>query len=97
MIECDAVVQKYYKLTRHSKVDRNVQGRGGTDFRPVFNFIKKKNIRCDALIFFTDLEGQFPSKKPSYPVIWGYYNSGWGGSTKAPFGHTITIKQEKKS
>lgn len=95
MIECDAEVQKYYKLTRHGKVDRNVKGRGGTDFRPVFTFVKQKNIRCDALIFLTDLEGSFPDKKPPYPVVWGHY-SYYGGKGRAPFGHVIEIKKEKK-
>ena len=93
MIECDAEVQKYYKLQRHGKVDRKIKGGGGTDFEPVFEYVKKKNIRCDAMIFFTDLEGSFPEKKPPYPTLWGYYNP-WGGhrtDRSVPFGKVITL------
>jgi len=96
VLECDAEVQKEYKLNRFQKLDKNVKGRGGTDFCPVFAYIRKKSIKCDALIFFTDLAGTFPDKKPNYPTIWGYYNCGWGGdNTKAPFGITLNLEKEK--
>lgn len=95
VLECDAEIQKEYRLNRFQKLDKNVKGRGGTDFRPVFDHIKKKSIRCDALIFFTDLQGTFPKQKPCYPVVWGYYKTGWGGSDdKAPFGVTLRLEQE---
>lgn len=98
MIECDADIQKYYKLSRHGKVDRKIKGGGGTDFAPVFEYVKKKNIKCDAMIFFTDLCGSFPDKKPHYPVLWGYYNC-YGGSVSdmhVPFGKVVTLKINKK-
>lgn len=94
VLECDAEIQKEYKLNRFQKLDKNVKGKGGTDFRPVFAHIKKTGIRCDALIFFTDLCGEFPDKKPNYPVVWGYYNTGWGGKEKAPFGITLSLEKE---
>ena len=48
-----------------------IQGRGGTDFRPVFRFIKeqqeKKEIQdLKALIYFTDGDGIYPREKPDY-------------------------------
>lgn len=93
VIECDARVQKVYKLKKFEKLDRDVKGRGGTDFAPVFKWVKEKAIRTDCLIFFTDLAGSFPDRKPSYPTLWAYYNTGWGGPSNVPFGHVVTLEQ----
>ena len=51
--------------------DITIQGRGGTDFRPVFRYVKeqqeKKEIRrLKALIYFTDGDGIYPGSKPDY-------------------------------
>ena len=48
-----------------------IQGRGGTDFRPVFEFIRtekaKRELRTlTALIYFTDGDGIYPREKPDY-------------------------------
>lgn len=48
-----------------------IQGRSGTDFRPVFRFIKaeqeKKNLKAlKALLYFTDGDGIYPGEKPDY-------------------------------
>ena len=48
-----------------------IQGRGGTDFRPVFNYVEQlkeqKEIRnLKALIYFTDGDGIYPRVKPDY-------------------------------
>jgi predicted metal-dependent peptidase len=51
-----------------------IRGGGGTDFRPVFDWIDKDcaqgGDRPDALIYFTDTQGWFPEHPPAYPVIW---------------------------
>ena len=48
-----------------------IQGRGGTDFRPVFEFIRKEKAKRElrnlkALIYFTDGDGIYPRQKPDY-------------------------------
>ena len=45
-------------------------GGGGTDFRPAFDWIRRQGMRPDALIYFTDAEGEFPPAPPPYPVLW---------------------------
>lgn len=95
VLECDAEVQREYRLKKYEKLKRDVRGRGGTSFKPPFKYIKEKNIRTDALIYFTDLCGDFPDKKPNIPVVWGYYNGGWGGRPeRVPFGTVITLDKE---
>ena len=76
IVQCDCFIQKVDVI--HSEEEwreysRNVkiQGRGGTDFRPVFELIRQekerkelKNLR--ALIYFTDGDGIYPGQKPDY-------------------------------
>lgn len=76
LIQCDCCIQDV-KVIRseeewkaYSK-DIKIRGRGGTDFRPVFQYIseqqEKKEIRnLKALIYFTDGDGIYPQSKPDY-------------------------------
>jgi predicted metal-dependent peptidase len=52
------------------ELPRQFIGGGGTDFRPVFDWLRQSEARPDALIYFTDAEGSFPEIEPDYPVIW---------------------------
>ena len=72
VIECDARVQPggVYELKPGDKVRNNFHGRGGTDFRPVFEYIDAAKSKLDMLIYLTDSQGQWPTNKPQYPVIW---------------------------
>ncbi|WP_457608621.1 vWA domain-containing protein [Nitratifractor sp.] len=45
-------------------------GGGGTDFRPVFNYIGKEMDPPLALLYFTDGMGIFPAEEPPYEVLW---------------------------
>jgi len=75
LIQCDTRVQGHTKFRKGTKIE--IHGRGGTDFRPVFEYIQKKKLSPDVLVFFTDGEGPAPDKAPkSYPVIW-VYTSGY--------------------
>jgi predicted metal-dependent peptidase len=76
IIQCDCYIQDVAKITSREdwKAYRDqirIQGRGGTDFRPVFRYVeelrKKKEIRdLRALIYFTDGDGIYPREKPDY-------------------------------
>ena len=50
--------------------DEAVEGGGGTDFRPVFDWVEHENRSPNMLVYFTDAEGDFPKLPPNYPVIW---------------------------
>ena len=48
-----------------------LKGFGGTDFRPVFDYVDRLNkehefTNLKGLIYFTDGYGVFPAKKPDY-------------------------------
>jgi predicted metal-dependent peptidase len=90
VMECDAEVQKVYKLNRYKRAQTNFKGRGGTSFLPVFKYIKDNKVKTDLLIFFTDLCGdQEQCKKPPYPVLW--VATVPSKSYKMPFGRVISL------
>ncbi len=66
------------------------RGGGGTDFRPVFNYIKEKKIRPKILVFFTDTYGDFPEKAPKYRVLWVVTSN-----KEVPFGKRIYVPPEE--
>ena len=58
-----------------------MEGGGGTDFRPVFDWVEQENRSPNMLVYFTDAEGDFPKAPPNYPVIWLVKGKGgvpWG-------------------
>ncbi|MFN3593373.1 MAG: DUF2201 family putative metallopeptidase [Thiobacillaceae bacterium] len=63
-----------------------LSGKGGTDFRPVFDWIERERLNPDLLVYFTDAEGQFPEREPQYPVVWLVK-----GKAPVPFGARIQL------
>lgn len=95
IIECDAKVNAVYKFD--PKKPFTVHGRGGTQFKPVFDHIEKEKLECDGLIYFTDGECWGENiAKPKYPVLWALtppfklHGITWGAQTK------VEIKQRVK-
>ena len=63
------------------EVPHDIEGGGGTDFRPVFDWVETENLSPNLLVYFTDAEGDFPKTAPNYPVIWLIKGKGgvpWG-------------------
>lgn len=64
-----------------------VPGGGGTDFRPVFDYIERNDLKPDMLIYLTDGYGDFPAREPDYPVVWGSITDAdypWGVVVRIP-------------
>ena len=59
--------------------------RGGTRFKPVFDYIEKVE-NLGGVLYFTDMEGNLDEcKEPEVPVIWALTSS-IRGNKKPPFG-----------
>jgi predicted metal-dependent peptidase len=86
-ISCDAAINAVQELTREDEFKIISKGGGGTDFRPPFEWLKKRDIEPAVLVYLTDLYGPAPEMDPGYPVIWCCTNERQG-----PFGTTIHIK-----
>ena len=95
IMECDADVQKQYTLKKFNKIDTKFKGRGGTDFRPVFDRIKQNHINPDLLIYQTDLCGTYPDTPPNYKVLW-LTPSSTSVDFKPPFGRRLDITPSEK-
>jgi predicted metal-dependent peptidase len=63
-----------------------IRGGGGTSFLPVFAWIERQGIRPDLVVYFTDAQGDFPERVPSYPVVWLVK-----GKSKVPWGQRIQL------
>lgn len=71
VVLCDAAVQAVYRdVTADDTIPTAAVGRGGTDFRPVFNWISDNQVDPQCLIYLTDLDGAFPDTEPDFPVLW---------------------------
>ena len=67
VIECDAAIQKVYKYKKN--IEPEFKGRGGTDFRPPFEYLKKHGMKPDCIIYLTDGYGCAP-KECHIPTLW---------------------------
>lgn len=75
-IQCDCLIQDVTLIQSredwlaYAKKIR-IHGRGGTDFRPVFDYVEKlrqqKELKdLKALLYFTDGDGAYPTQPPDY-------------------------------
>jgi len=95
ILECDADIQKTYKLTPYAKPDPKFQGRCGTSFDPIFVELKEKyELKPDLLIYFTDLECTYPVDRPHFNVIWVCTPDG-AQDNLPPWGKLINMKRKK--
>lgn len=70
LITADAKIQSHKVFLPGEALDYEVSGGGGTDFRPVFEYIDQQINYPTLLLYFTDGLGTFPKTEPSYDVMW---------------------------
>jgi predicted metal-dependent peptidase len=87
---CDTVLAAdgpwLFEAWEDFKLPRDFQGGGGTDFKPVFDWVAGYDKMPDMLLYFTDAEGAFPVLEPGYPVIWLVK-----GKAPVPWGQRIQL------
>lgn len=67
----DAAVHRWYERSAGDPLPEvEVVGRGGTDFRPAFEEVKKRGVVPAAFVYLTDGCGTYPARPPAYPVLW---------------------------
>lgn len=87
LIECDAKIQNIQRLTPLEPLESKVKGGGGTDFRPVFEYIEGLHEDFKFVIYFTDGMGTFPNFEPLIDVLWVIST----GEVGVPFGEILSI------
>jgi hypothetical protein len=91
VIGCDANISQVDELTTLDEFEglreKGIKGGGGTDFRPVFDFITEHDLKPETMVYLTDLYGDFPAEAPTYPVVWAATSD-----EAVPFGDVVRIK-----
>jgi predicted metal-dependent peptidase len=87
VLYCDARIHRVDTFERGETVEVNPAGGGGTDFRPVFDWLDTCEETPAALVYLTDLDGRFPSETPEIPTLWATTTD-----YVAPFGETLRIE-----
>ena len=70
----------------HLFLPKTLQGGGGTDFSPVFDWIQANAIPADLVIYFTDAQGRFPVTASAVATLWLVKGSG-----EVPWGQRIQL------
>ncbi|MCP4286855.1 MAG: hypothetical protein GY792_20825 [Gammaproteobacteria bacterium] len=90
LLACDAALSDQgpwiFEPWEEFKLPKSFRGGGGTSFRPVFEWVELQGLTPEALVYFTDAEGEFPETEPYYPVIWLVK-----GKDKVPWGQRIQL------
>jgi predicted metal-dependent peptidase len=59
-----------YEPWEELRLPASLTGGGGTRFAPALEWAETLERRPDALLYFTDAEGEFPERAPPFPVLW---------------------------
>ena len=96
IIECDAEIQKIYSAKSVRDIDFNVNGRGGTAFTPVIEYLNDNSkYRTAVLIYFTDGFGEGLIPKPkTYRNLWVVFDDTHNLSLDNPYGEVIELNRE---
>jgi predicted metal-dependent peptidase len=86
VVYCDAAVQAWQQFGPSEPIQLEPKGGGGTDFRPVFEWVKENQLAPVCLIYLTDLCCHSYPAPPDYPVLWVT-----DSRRTAPFGETVRI------
>ena len=69
-----------------------VRGRGGTDFRPGFDWLEEHGVRPGVCLYFTDMEcSRYPATEPDFPVLWIDWSDPPSEPGREPWGECIRI------
>lgn len=105
IIQCDAEIQEDKRISCQDDFDAYIKtmkilGQGGTDFRPVFRYVEqlkrnKEFTNLKGLIYFTDGDGVFPSKKPDYEVAFVFVDDYENNPNVPPWAIKLVLQKNE--
>lgn len=94
LVGCDAAINTTHEIPPGTPLVGSgikLGGGGGTDFKPPFDWVDEQGLRPAALLYFTDMYGDFPRQEPAYPVIWCRMSE-----VDPPWGDVVDVKLQEK-
>ncbi len=93
VLQVDTELQDAAEYTADDLPDEiALKGRGGTDFRPGFEWLDEQGIQPAVCLYFTDMKcSRYPEAEPGFPVTWvnwGPVPSDWN---REPWGERIDL------
>lgn len=105
IIQCDAEIQEIKKITNQKEFDHylktmKIHGLGGTDFRPVFEYVEKLRqkqefLNLKGMIYFTDGYGEFPVKKPDFETAFVFVDDEYNNFDTPPWGIKLILQKDE--
>ncbi|MCD8299962.1 MAG: VWA-like domain-containing protein [Clostridiales bacterium] len=105
IIQCDAKIQSDVKVTSDEEFDAymedvDLSGFGGTDFRPVFEYVDGLVERHEfsdlrGLIYFTDGRGTYPAVPPNYETAFVFLEDGFAIPTTPPWAIKLVLNGDE--
>ena len=104
VIQCDDMVRSDDVVRSEGDLRRlmsgfELKGGGGTDFRPVFDYVDRlideggfRNLR--GLMYFTDGYGTYPSRRPAYDVAFVFCDDRYAEHDVPPWAMRIVVRSE---
>ncbi len=95
VIECDADVQRVYRVKSPADLPDHVEGRSGTRFTPVIDYVNEHRYFRDALfIYFTDGYGERSVPRPhTYRNLWVVLDGVKHLSVENPYGLVLPLEE----
>ena len=93
VLQVDAALQDAAEYEPDDLPDEIVlKGRGGTDFRPGFEWLDDQGIQPGVCLYFTDMEcSSYPQTEPDFGVLWVNYGPPPSDWNREPWGERIDI------
>ncbi len=98
-VQSDVVIESQQQLAAYME-DFQVKGMGGTDFRPVFQYVEKLLAekafhKLRGLIYFTDGYGRYPLKKPPYDTAFVFFREDYQDVDVPPWAIKLILGEEE--
>ncbi|MCD8221583.1 MAG: VWA-like domain-containing protein [Clostridiales bacterium] len=105
IIQCDEQIRQDQLITSKEEMERYMEdftiiGQGGTDFRPVFEYVNQMIGRGEfsklkGLLYFTDGEGVYPVKRPVYETAFVFVRDQYTDISVPPWAIKLILEPEQ--